>query len=126
MCICILEGIYVTLSRDKNLNQDNTFSFRLILIHNFSPSHVGHCDTCSLYILIDGPFTYGYPINISCNKIFDSCKIKRMVTKYIPLGYVNNYDKIRYLDFLSKTAVRIYLKAISCRLPKSFSRIFPF
>ena len=28
-----------------------------------------------------------------------------MVTKFIPHGYVNNYDKNRYLDKLSKAAV---------------------
>ena len=30
-----------------------------------------------------------------------------MVTMYIPLGYVNNYDKNRCLEFFSKTAVYV-------------------
>ena len=50
------------------------------------------------HILISGQFKHRYPLNISCSKIFDSCKIKRMVTNLTQLVYVNNYDKNRYLE----------------------------
>ena len=59
----------------------------------------------SWHILISGQFKHGYTLNISCSKIFDSCKIKRMVTNLTQLGYVNNYDKNRYLENFSKAAV---------------------
>ena len=62
----------------------------------------------SWHILISGQFKHGYPLNISCSKIFDSCKIKRMVTNLTQLGYVNNYDKTRYLEKISKAAVHVY------------------
>ena len=35
----------------------------------------------------------------------DILKIKHMVIKFIPKGYVNNYDKNRYLEKNSKAAV---------------------
>ena len=57
------------------------------------------------HILISGQFKHGYTLNISCSNIFDSCKIKRMVTNLTQLGYVNNYDKNRYLEIFSKAAV---------------------
>ena len=65
---------------------------------NFSTSHihVGYWD--SLLILIYGLDKNGYSLNSSCNKACDICKIKRMVIKLIPLGYVNNYDKNLYLE----------------------------
>ena len=44
-------------------------------------------------------------MNISCSEIFDSCKIKRMVNNLTQLGYVNNYDKNRYLEKFLKAAV---------------------
>ena len=47
----------------------------------------------SWHILISNQFKHGYPLNISCSKIFESCKIKRMVTNLTQLGYVNNYDE---------------------------------
>ena len=56
----------------------------------------------SWHILISGQFKHRYPLNISCSKIFDSCKIKRMVTNLTQLGYVNNYDKNRYLENFMK------------------------
>ena len=59
----------------------------------------------SLHMLISGQFKHGYPLNISCRKFFDSCKIKRMVTNLTQPGYVNNYDKNRYLEKISKAAV---------------------
>ena len=59
----------------------------------------------SWHILISCQFKHGYPLNIPCSKNFDSCKIKRMVTHSAQLGYVNNYDKNRYLETLSKGAV---------------------
>ena len=64
------------------------------------------CLDCS-HILISGQFKHRYPLNISCSKIFDSCKIKRIVTNLTQLGYVNtgNYDKNRYLEKSSKAAV---------------------
>ena len=57
------------------------------------------------HILISSQFKHGYPLNISCSKSFDSCKIKRMVTNLTQLGYVNNYDKNRYLEKILKAAV---------------------
>ena len=48
---------------------------------------------------------YGFPSNISCNKACDICEIKRMAIKLFPFGYVNNFDKNRYLEQLSKSAV---------------------
>ena len=59
----------------------------------------------SWHILICGQFKHRYPLNISCSKIFDSCKIKCMVTYLTQLGYVNNYDKNRYLEKLKEAAV---------------------
>ena len=56
-------------------------------------------------ILISGQFKHRYPWNISCSKIFVSCKIQRMVTNSTQLGYVNNDDKNRYLEKFSKAAV---------------------
>ena len=55
--------------------------------------------------MISGQFKHRYPLNMSCSKIFDSCKIKRMVTNLTQLGYVNNYDKNRYLEKFPKAAV---------------------
>ena len=59
----------------------------------------------SWHVLISCQFKHGYPLNIPCSKIFDSCKIKRMVDNLTQLGYVNNYDKNRYLEKFSKAAV---------------------
>ena len=59
----------------------------------------------SWHIFISGQFKHGYPLNISYSNIFDICKIKRMVTNLTQLGYVNNYDKNRYLEKFSKAAV---------------------
>ena len=59
----------------------------------------------SWHILISGQFKHGYLLNISCSNIFDSCKIKRVVTNLTQLGYVNIYDKNRYLENFSKAAV---------------------
>ena len=56
----------------------------------------------SWHILISGQFKQGYPLHISYSKIFDSCKIKRMVNTLTQLGYVNNYDKNRYLEKFRK------------------------
>ena len=61
----------------------------------------------SWHILISGQFKHRYPLNISCSKIFDGCKIKRIVTDSTQLEYVNNYDKNRYLENVSKAAVYI-------------------
>ena len=58
----------------------------------------------SWHILISSQFKHGYPLNILCNKIFDSCKIKLVVTNLTQLGYVDNYDKNRYLENNSKAA----------------------
>ena len=55
-----------------------------------------------------------YPLSISCSKIFDSCKIKRMITNLTQLGYVNNYDKNRYLEKFSKAAVEVYNSYSKC------------
>ena len=60
----------------------------------------------SSHILVSGQIKHGYTLNISCSKIFDSCKIKRMVTNLTQLGYVNYYDKNRYLEIFSKAAVQ--------------------
>ena len=66
-------------------------------------------DSCldSWHILISGQFKHRYLLMISCSKIFTSCKIKRMVTNLTQLGYVNNYDKNRYLEIFSKAAVQL-------------------
>ena len=48
---------------------------------------------------------YGYSSNMSSNKVCNICKIKRMLIKLTPLGYVNNYNKNRYLENFSKAAV---------------------
>ena len=63
----------------------------------------------SWHILISGQFKHRYPLNISCSKIFDSFKIKRNVNNLTQLGYVNNYDKNRYLEKFSKAAVFLYV-----------------
>ena len=63
----------------------------------------------SWHILISGRVKHRYSLNISCSKIFDSCKIKRMVTILTQLGYVNNYDKKRYLENFSKAAVNLQI-----------------
>ena len=34
---------------------------------------------------------------IPCNKTFDICEIKSMAAPFITFGYVNNYEKNRYL-----------------------------
>ena len=57
------------------------------------------------HISISGQFKHRYPLKVSCSKIFDSCKIKRVVTNLTQLVYVNNYDKNRYLEKFSKAAV---------------------
>ena len=62
--------------------------------------------------LISGQFKHRYPWNISCSKIFGSCKIKRMVTNLTQLGYVNSYDKNRYPEKFSKADVQQYFKAV--------------
>ena len=72
---------------------------------NFSTIYTRFLD--SGHILISSQFKHRYPLNISCSKIFDSCKIKRMVNYLTQLGYVNNYDKNRYLENFSKAAVYI-------------------
>ena len=56
----------------------------------------------SWHSLISCQFKHRYPLNISCSKIFDSCKIKRMVTNLTQLWYVNNYDKNRFQKFFRK------------------------
>ena len=80
------------------LNPDNAFLFGFILMPDFCTIDNRCLD--SWHILISGQFkhTCRYPLNISCSKIFDSCRIKRMVTNLTQLGYVNNYDKNRYLE----------------------------
>ena len=75
----------------------------------------------SSYILISGQFKHRYPLNISCSKLFDSCKIKRMETNLTQLGYVNNYDKNRYLEIFSKAAVYKISFSWSERFPQRWS-----
>ena len=74
-------------------------------MHNCFTCHIGHWD--SFYIQISCPLKCGDQSNISFNKTCNICKIKRMVTKFIPPWYVNNYDKNRYLEKLSKAAVYV-------------------
>ena len=64
----------------------------------------------SWHILISGQFKHRYPLNISCSKLFDRCKIKRMITYLTQLGYVNNYDKNRYLEKFSKAAEHVCIR----------------
>ena len=61
-----------------SLNSDNAFLFVFIVMPDFSTIDNRCLD--SWHILISGQFMHRYPLNISCSKIFDSCKIKRMVT----------------------------------------------
>ena len=104
MRVCILYGICDTLSRDKRLNPDNAFCFGFILMPDFSTNYLGYWH--SLPLFISGLFVYGYPSNFSRNKACDIYKTKRMVIKLILLGYVNNYDKNRYQEKISKAAVQ--------------------
>ena len=90
-------------SRYKSLNQDYAFCFSLSLMTNFSRSHIGCRD--SSQFSISALCKCGYPSNVSCNKFCDIAKITSMAINGIPLGYVNNYDKNRYLERFSKAAV---------------------
>ena len=63
-----------------SLNPDNEFCFLFIFIVRFQHDS---------YKMLE----HGHLLNISCKKVFDICKIKRMVTSLMNLGYVNNYDK---------------------------------
>ena len=71
---------------------------------NISRSHIGCRD--SLQVSISALYKCGYPSNVSCNKFSDIAKIRSMAINGIPLGYVNNYDKNRYLEKFSKAAVQ--------------------
>ena len=86
-----------------SLNPDNAFRFGFILMPDFSTIDNRCLD--SWHILISGQFKHRYPLNILCSKIFDSYKIKRMVTNLTQLGYVNYYDENRYIEIFSKAAV---------------------
>ena len=79
------------------------FDFSFIVMPDFSTIDNRCLD--SWHILISGQFKHRYPLNSSCNKFFNSCKIKRMVNNLTQLRYVNNYDKKRYLEIFSKAAV---------------------
>ena len=70
---------------------------------NFSRSHIGCRD--SLDVSISALCKCEYPSNVSCNEFCDIAKIRSMAINGIPLGYVNNYDKNRYLENFSKAAV---------------------
>ena len=86
-----------------SLNPDNAFWFGFILMPDFGTIDNKCLD--SWHVLISGQFKHIYPLNISCSKIFYSCKIKRVVIYLTQLGYVNNYDKNRFLENFSKAAV---------------------
>ena len=86
-----------------SLKTDNAFWFGFDIMPDFSMIDSRCLD--SWHILISDQFKHRYPLDILCSKIFDSCKIKRMVTNLTQLGYVNNYDKNRYLEKYSKAAV---------------------
>ena len=73
---------------------------------NFSRSQIG-C-RASLHVSISAMCKCGYPSNVSCNKFCDIAKIRSMAINGIPLGYVNNYDKNRYLEKDSKAAVYLF------------------
>ena len=88
-----------------SLNQDYAFCFSLSLMTNYSRSHIGCRD--SSQFSISALCKCGYPPNVSCNKFCDIAKIRSMAINRIPLGYVNNYDKNRYLEKISKAAVEI-------------------
>ena len=64
----------------------------------------------SWHILISCQFKHGYPLNISWSKIFDSCKIKCMLTNLTQLGYANNYYKNRYLEKNRKQLYMCWLR----------------
>ena len=61
-----------------SLNPYVAICFGCILMPDFSTIDSRCLD--SWHILISGQFKHGYTLNISCSKIFDSCKIKSMVT----------------------------------------------
>ena len=123
MRICISKGICDPLSRDKGLNPDNAFCFELILMPNFSTSHIG-CGDC-LLISIFRLYKYGYPSNNSCNKACDICKIKNMVIKLFPLGYVNNFDRNHYLERFSKAAVHLHrFKPLNTQSSYTYKNIY--
>ena len=71
----------------------------------------------SLQILISGLLKFGYPSNISCNKARNTHKTKLMVITLNPLGYVNNFDKNRYLEFFFESSCTLQ---ISMMLKKGF------
>ena len=54
-------------------------------------------------------FLHGVSVDVhqtvSCNKFCDIAKIRSMAINRIPLGYVNNNDKNRYLEKILKAAV---------------------
>ena len=77
----------------------------------------------SWHILISGQLKHRYPLNISCSTIFDSCKIKCMVTNLTQLGYVNNYDKNRYLENLYEAAVYTHRQKLSTSLTLILGRL---
>ena len=79
---------------------------------NFSRSLIGRRD--SLQVSISALYKCGYPsiANVSCNKFCDIAKIRSMAINGIPLGYVNNYDKNRYLEKFSKAAVLLIMHTL--------------
>ena len=91
-----------------SLNPDNAFLFGFILMYDNNTIYNRCFD--SWHVLISCQFKHGYPLNIPCSKIFDSCKIKRMVNNLTQLGCVNNYDKNRYLENFSKAAVHVKIQ----------------
>ena len=78
-----------------------------------SRSHIGYRD--SLQVSISVLYKCGYPSDVSCNKLCDIAKIRSMAIRGIPLGYVNSYDKNRYLEKISKAAV--YHFTMNCPIP---------
>ena len=88
---------------------------------NFSRSHIGCRD--SLQVSISTLYKCGYPSNVSCNKLCNVVKIRSMAINGIPLGYVNNYEKNRYLEKNSKAAV---CKKYQFRISKFINITFIF
>ena len=82
---------------------------------NFSRSHIGCRD--SLYVSISALCKCGYPLNVLCNKFCDIAKSRSMAINGIPPGYVNNYDKNRYLEIFSKAV--LYIAVITVSLHKN-------
>ena len=95
MCIYVLQGICITLSRDKSLTSNNSIRFGSTLMPLFPHDSGGILKIQTIYITCK--FMYGHPTNICCDKKSDIHETKLIVNTFIILGYVNDYGINRYL-----------------------------